>query len=202
LPRRALRVVKPEIRVLGVDDGKFVPHSKSQVPVVGIIFRGGYWFDGVMSTLIAVDGFDATENISKMIINSPHYRQLRVIMLNGITLGGFNVADIKALNAQTGLPVIAVTSKKPNLEEVHAALKNLPCSEERWAAVMNAGELFSITTRDDQRKIYVETAGISKPIAEQVLRLTSTRSRIPEPLRVAHLVASGISLNTTLACNL
>jgi hypothetical protein len=185
-----------------VDDGKFVPHSKSQVPVVGIIFRGGYWLDGVMSTLIAVDGFDATENISKMIINSPHYRQLRVIMLNGITLGGFNVADIKALNAQTGLPVIAVTSKKPNLEEVHAALKNLPCSEERWAAVMNAGELFSITTRDDQRKIYVETAGISKPIAEQVLRLTSTRSRIPEPLRVAHLVASGISLNTTLACNL
>jgi endonuclease V-like protein UPF0215 family len=123
-------------------------------------------------------------------------------MLNGITLGGFNVVDIRELNVKTGLPVIAVTSKKPNLEQVHAALKNLPRSEERWAAVMNAGELFSVTTRDGRRKIYVETAGISEPVAEQVLRLTSTRSKIPEPLRVAHLVASGISLNTTQVCNL
>lgn len=195
-------MVKPEIRVLGVDDGKFIPHSKSEVLVVGVVFRGGYWLDGVMSTLVAVDGFDATENICKMITSSPHYRQLRVIMLNGITLGGFNVVDIKVLNDQTGLPVIAVTSKRPNLEEVHSALKNLPRSEERWAAVMNAGELFVVTMRDGRRKIYVEITGISKSVAEQVLRLTSTRSKIPEPLRVAHLVASGISLNTTQVCNL
>ena len=202
MPRRSIRVVKPEIRVLGVDDGKFIPHSKNQVPVVGIVFRGGYWLDGVMSTLIAVDGFDATENISKMIISSPHYKQLRVIMLNGVTLGGFNVVDIKALNAETGLPVIAVTDKKPNLEQVHDALKHLPDSERRWTAVLNAGELFSVNTRNGRSKIYVEIAGISKPLARQVLRLTSTRSKIPEPLRVAHLVASGISLNTTQVCNL
>ena len=197
MTRRALRIVKPEIRVLGVDDGKFVPHSKTQVPVVGIVFRGGYWLEGVMSTIIDVDGFNATERISKMITNSPHYKQLRVIMLNGITLGGFNVVDIKALNAQTGLPVIAVTDKRPNMADVKAAIKNLSGNEERWTAVLNAGELFSVMTRDDKRKIYVETAGISKFVAEQVLRLTSTRSKIPEPLRVAHLVASGISLNTT-----
>jgi endonuclease V-like protein UPF0215 family len=185
-----------------VDDGKFVPHSKSQVPIVGIVFRGGYWLEGVMSTLIVVDGFDATENIAKMIANSQHQRQLRVIMLSGITFGGFNVVDIKALSFQTGLPVIAVTDRKPNLDEVYAALKHLPRSQERWAAVLNAGNIFSVTSRDGRRKIYVEIAGISKPLAEQVLRLTSTRSKIPEPLRVAHLVASGISLNTTQGCNL
>ena len=186
-----------------MDDGKFIPHSKNQAPVVGIVFRGGYWLEGVMSTIIAVDGFDATENIAKMITISPHCRQLRVIMLNGITLGGFNVVDIKELTAQTGLPVIAVMSKKPNLEEVHSALKNLPRSDERWAAVMSAGRNFpGYYDRAGRRKIYVEIAGISKSVAEQVLRLTSTRSKIPEPLRVAHLVASGISLNTTQACNL
>jgi len=199
---RSLRVVKSEIRVLGVDDGQFVPHSKSQVHVVGIVFRGGYWLEGAMSTLITIDGFDATGNIAEMIKNSPHYRQLRVVMLNGITFAGFNVVDIKELNAQTGLPVIAVTNKKPNLKEVRAALEHLPESKKRWNAVLNAGELLSITTRDGKRKIYVETAGISRSVAIEVLRLTSTRSKIPEPLRVAHLVASGISLNTAQGCNL
>ena len=37
---KTLRVIKPEIRVLGVDDGQFVPHSKSHVLVVGVVFRG------------------------------------------------------------------------------------------------------------------------------------------------------------------
>ena len=29
-----------------------------------------------------------------MIVASPHYKQLRVIMLNGLTFAGFNVLDI------------------------------------------------------------------------------------------------------------
>ena len=194
---RTLRVIKPEIRVLGVDDGKFIPHSKAQVPVVGVVFRGGYWLDGVMSTQIRVDGFDATAKIGSMVTNSPHYKQLRVIMLNGITFAGFNVVDIKALNTQTNLPVIAVTSRKPDLTRVHAALKNLPNSQERWNAVVNAGEIFPVLTRGGKQRIYVEVAGVAKEIAVEILRLTATRSKIPEALRVAHLVASGISLYTT-----
>ena len=194
MSRRSLRVIKPEIRVLGVDDGKFIPHSKTKVPVVGIVFRGGYWLDGVMSTQVTVDGFDATANISSMIKNSPHYKQLRVVMLNGITFGGFNVVDIKVLNAQTNLPVIAVTTKKPDLTRVHLALTNLPKSEERWSAVVNAGEIFPVVTRGGKQRVYVEVAGITVESAAQVLQLTATRSKVPEALRVAHLVASGISL--------
>jgi len=202
LTHRVLRLVKPEIRVIGVDDGKFIPRSTGIVPVVGIVFRGGYWFEGALSTIIDVDGFDATRKIVEMITTSQHYRQLRVIMLNGITFGGFNVVDIKALNVQTGLPVIAVAKRKPNMAEFCKALKHLPDSERRLAAVLNAGEIFSVTTRDSASKLYVEIAGISEPIAKQILRLTSTRSNIPESLRVAHLVASGISLNTTQVCKL
>ncbi len=184
--------MKPEIRVLGVDDGKFVPHSQSQARVVGIVFRGGYWLEGAMSTSISVDGFDATVNIAEMIESSPHYRQLRVVMLNGITFAGFNVVDIKELNDLTGLPIVAVTSKRPNMSEVKAALQNLPEYEKRWNAVLNAGDMFSATTRSAKQKVYLEVVGVSKPIAIEVLRLTSTRSKIPEPLRVAHLVASAM----------
>jgi uncharacterized protein len=193
LSQKSFRVIKPEIRVLGVDDGAFVPHVKGQVSVVGVVFRGGYWLDGVLHTRIAVDGFDVTEKISTMITGSSHYRQLRVIMLNGITFAGFNIVDVKELNAATKLPVITVTREKPDLAKIHKALQNLPNSEERWEAILNAWEPVEVSTRNAKAKIYIQTTGISKEDAQKILRLTSTRSNIPEALRVAHLIASGIS---------
>lgn len=191
---KKFRVIKPEIRVLGIDDGVFTPHLKGLVPVVGVVFRGGYWLDGVMHTKIEVDGLKATDKIASMITNSPHYKQLRVIMLDGITFAGFNVVDIKKLNIKTKLPVIVVTREKPNFAEIHEALKNLPKSEERWKAILNAGEIFEVSTRSRNEKIYMQVSGILEEDARKILQLTSTRSNIPEPLRVAHLIASGISI--------
>jgi endonuclease V-like protein UPF0215 family len=192
LKHKSFRVIKPEIRVIGVDDGPFIPHTKGQVPVIGVVFRGGYWLDGVMHTKIAVDGFDATHKISSMITSSPHYKQLRVIMLNGVTFAGFNIVNIKTLNATTKLPVITVTREKPNLEKIHKALKNLPKSQERWNTILNTEEISEVPTRSGKKKIYMQVAGISRDDAQKILRLTSTRSNIPEALRVAHLIASGI----------
>ncbi|MEM2947052.1 MAG: DUF99 family protein [Candidatus Bathyarchaeia archaeon] len=187
------RVIKPEIRVLGVDDGIFKPHTKGLVPVVGVVFRGGYWLDGVMHTKVKVDGFEATRKIASMIKGSPHYKQLRVIMLNGVTIAGFNVVDIKKLNINTELPVIAVTRDKPNFDEIYDALKKLPKSEERWKAILNAGELYEVPLRCGKGKIYMQISGLSVEDARKILQLTSTRSYIPEALRVAHLIASGLS---------
>jgi endonuclease V-like protein UPF0215 family len=146
-----------------------------------------------MSTKVLVDGLDATQNIANMVTGSPHFRQLRVILLNGVTFAGFNVVDIKVLNKLTGLPVIAVTDKKPSLKEVREALKHLPDSEERWNAIIDAGKVFAVKTRGGRYRVYAEVAGLSERMAKEILRLTASRSKIPEALRVAHLVASGIN---------
>lgn len=188
---KAFRAIKSEIRVLGVDDGKFIPHTHGSVIVVGVVFRGGCWLDGVLHTYIAIDGFDATERIASMINSSPHCKQLRLVMLNGITFAGFNVVDIKRLNLATKLPVIALTGEKPNLEAIHEALNNLPESDERWKIILEAGKVIEVCCRD--KKIYMEIVGISEVDAREVVELTSTRSSFPEPLRIAHLIASGIS---------
>ena len=190
---KKFRVVKPEIRVLGVDDGIFKPRTRGYVPVIGVVFRGGYWLDGVMHTKIKVDGMDATRKIAQMIIGSPHYKQLRVVMLDGITFAGFNVVDIKKLYAKTKLPVITVTREKPNLKEIQKALKNLPKSEERWKAILNAGEPVEVSVKGGKERIYMQVVGITLEDAIKILKLTSTRSNIPEALRVAHLIASGIT---------
>ena len=50
-----------------------------------------------------------------------------------------------------------------------------------------------IPARNSKSKIYFQTIGVTEKDAKKIIRLTSTRSNIPEVLRVAHIVASGIS---------
>lgn len=189
------RVVKPEIRIIGVDDGVHIPRVKSLVLIVGVIFRGGYWLDGVISAQIRVDGFEATKAIAKMITNSAHYKQLRVIMLNGVTFGGFNIVDITELNELTKLPVIAVTRKKPDMNSIVKAIAHLSKPDKRLKAISSAGQIMPVKTRKKGKNIYLQIAGISNGDAQKIATLTSTRSNLPEPLRVAHLVASGVSFS-------
>ena len=192
VPKR-FRSIKPEIRVLGIDDGGFVPRTKGTVDVVGVVYRGGYWFEGVMRAEITIDGLDATEKIAAMIESSPYYRELRVVVLDGVTFAGFNVVDISKLSRRVELPVISVTRKKPDLEEIRSALKNLPEFEIRWRAMENAGKIFEVETRKGENPVYMHIAGILREDAEKIMKKTSTRSLIPEALRVAHIIASGLT---------
>lgn len=188
---KAFGVVKQEIRVLGIDDGQFLPHTKGEVLVVGVVFRGGTSVDGVMHTHVDIDGLDATDKIVAMINASPHKPQIRVVMLNGVTVAGFNLVDIVKLNKATGLPIISLTQDKPDLEAIHEALKNLPDTEKRWEIIQNAGAIRAIQNKG--AKLYVGLAGLDVDDALVVLDTTSTRGSLPEPLRVAHLIASGIT---------
>lgn len=192
VPKR-FRSIKPEIRVLGIDDGGFVPRTKGTVDVVGVVYRGGYWFEGVMRAEITIDGLDATEKIAAMIESSPYYRELRIVVLDGVTFAGFNVVDISKLSRRVELPVISVARKKPDLEEIRSALKNLPDFEIRWRAMENAGKIFEVETRKGENPVYMHIAGILREDAEKIMKKTSTRSLIPEALRVAHIIASGLT---------
>jgi endonuclease V-like protein UPF0215 family len=188
------RTIKPEIRVLGIDDAPHIPRTKTYVPVVGAVFRGGFWLDGVMSTRVLVDGFDSTRALSDMITGSPHFKQLRVVMINGITLGGFNIVDISTLNKTTGLPVIAVSRKNPNMTKVYQAIKKLSQPEERLKLLDTAGEIVTISLKNRRGQLFIQTSGIALDDAQKILDLTATRSITPEPLRVAHLIASGVGM--------
>jgi endonuclease V-like protein UPF0215 family len=190
---KKFRSIKPEIRVLGVDDGGCVPHTKGTVDVVGTVYRGGYWFEGVMRAEITIDGLDATEKIAEMIKSSPYYGELGVTVLDGVTFAGFNVVDIGRLSLSVDLPIISVARKKPDLEEIRSALKNLPDFEIRWRAIENAGKISAVETRKGENPIYMQIAGILREDAEKIMKKTSTRSLIPEALRVAHIIASGLT---------
>jgi len=186
-----MKNIKHEIRILGFDDAPFIPRSKGNVPVIGVVFRGGDFLDGVLKTEVKIDGMDATKILTDLINRSKHKEQLRIIMLDGITLGGFNTINISELYEKTGLPVIAINRKKPNLEKIKTALKNFDDFDERWECVKDAGRFYK-TKIVKNKNIYFQFKGLKRIEAEKIIKLSCTRSLIPEPLRVAHLIASAL----------
>jgi endonuclease V-like protein UPF0215 family len=183
-------MLKPEIRLLGFDDGPFEKKDKT-VPVIGVVYRGGKFLDGILKTDVKVDGLDSTKKIIKLINTSRHKQQLKAIMFDGITFGGFNILDIKQIYEKTKLPVIVVNRKHPNLKEVKNALKNFKDFEKRWKMILRAGKIKECKIKED-KKVYFQSIGLEDEEAEEIIKLSSTHSFIPEPLRVAHLIATGI----------
>ncbi|MEM5875487.1 MAG: DUF99 family protein [Candidatus Aenigmatarchaeota archaeon] len=183
--------IKKEIRILGIDDGPFDRNRKT-VLVVGVIFRGGEFLDGLLSTKVKVDGLDATKKLTEMINKSGHKKQLKVIMLDGLTVGGFNVVDVEVLNKKTGLPVIVINRKYPDLKSIKSALiKHFDDWNIRWSIILKAGKIKKLGM--EKFNIYYQNIGIGNEEAEEIITLSLKRAQIPEPLRIAHIIATGIT---------
>ena len=180
-------MIKPEARILGIDDSPFNKFKDKKTLVIGTFFRGGSSLDGVMTTTVSVDGSDATAKIVGMVKKSKFYVQLQAIMLNGIAVGGFNVIDIQRLNAKTKIPVIVVMRDNPEVGRIKSALSKLGMNG-KIKLIEKAGEIRKAG------RVFVQLAGIDLAKARELLRITCTRSFIPEPIRTAHLIAAGIKL--------
>jgi len=187
--KKKFRIIKREIRILGVDDAPFHSHTTEEVMLVGTVFRAGNWLDGVLKTCIDGDGTNATEKIVEMVNNSRNLDQLGVIMLDGITFGGFNLVNIRLIYELTGIPVIVIMRKFPNFENIKKALKRFDDWEYRWNNILDAGQVYCANS---SKNVYMQISGIQREDAEEIIRLSTTRSSIPEPLRVAHIIAAGI----------
>ena len=185
------RQVRKEIRIIGWDDTRHTRKMKT-VLLVGPIFRGGQFLDGMLSVRITRDGLDSTEKIARSILKSRHYDQLSVIMLDGITFAGFNIVDIHALHKRTNLPVIAVQRKKPNMREFMGAIRKVFRNwKKRIAIVERTGRV--IEFNKNGKLLYYQFAGIDRSRAEQILDISTIRGNVPEPIRAAHLIAGGLS---------
>ena len=182
-------MVKKEIRILGIDDAPF-DRDHDECLIVATVFRGGNFLDGLLSCKVKVDGSDSTSKLIKLINKTKHKDQLKVIMTDGIAVGGFNIIDIQSLWKKTKLPVIVIMRYFPNLVDIEKALKRFDDFEARWNLIKKAGKIHEVKIKGVE--IYFQVAGISPEEAKKVIMLSSTRSLQPEPLRVAHLIASGI----------
>lgn len=181
---------KKEIRILGIDDAPFDKNKDKNCLIVATVFRGGSFLDGLLSCKVKVDGDDATKKIIKLISKSKHKQQLKVIMLDGISVAGFNIIDIQELNKKTRLPIIVLIRHMPNMKDIKKALKKFKDFKKRLTLLEKAGEIYKTNIKN--KALYFQIAGISNEQAKRIIRLSATRSLLPEPIRVSHLIASGI----------
>ncbi len=181
--------MKSEIRILGIDDSPF-SFSDDFSMIVGVIMRGGSYIEGVLTRKIKVDGFDATPLCIDMVNKTRHKKQLRALLIDGVAFCGFNVIDIEKILSETDLPVITITRDKPDFIKIKKALsKNFLDWKDRLN-IIEKGKLYKVDTNFNP--IYIKFVGISLKDAKEIITLSTIRGVIPEPIRVAHLIASGI----------
>ncbi len=180
--------MKPFLRVLGIDDGFFKPKTKTQTLLIGVIYRFGHTVEGILSSKIKVDGFDSAKKIIEMAKKTKFSSQVSFVLLSGINFAGFNIADVKKIFEETKIPIIIVFRRKPKIEKFANALKNVSCFKRRWALIEQAGEIHSF------KKIFFQFYGCREQDAKTVLQKTILHSNMPEPVRLAHLIASGVTI--------
>lgn len=177
--------MKSEIRTIGFDDS---PHTRAdgRVPIVGVHMRGATRVEGLVATDVLRDGGDSTNRVARCVAESG-LRGLKAILLDGASFAGFNVVDLDGLAEETGLACISFTKGVPDLDAMRAALRNVPDPEGKWALLAKRKRA---TLPTETTPLTVSYAGIDERGAIEVLAATTAHGYTPEPLRLAHMIAS------------
>jgi endonuclease V-like protein UPF0215 family len=180
------------LRLFGVEDGSFGAFHReepSSTFLCGVMMESDLVTD-VRLARIRVDGFDATEKL----LNILDGVEADAVLLGGITFAGFNMVDPRKIFQKSGIPIIIYSGTKPDNEEMLQAIRNIFDDwRERWRIIEDLGPIHSATTYPGEPPVYFEVVGGSPEWAEDVLRRSALISRIPEPVRVAGLIARGLS---------
>jgi len=178
--------MKALVRVIGIDDG-FLDKTKKESIIVGLISRIDGRIEGILSEKIRIDGLDCTQKIISMIQNSKFRQEIKILFLHGVNFAGFNIADVHQLHGKLDVPIITCFKKFPDMKKISKALSHIPQTKKRIKLIKKAGKINSF------EGIYFQCAGITPEKAQTIIRKTRKYSLLPEPLRLAHMIASGIT---------
>ena len=172
--------------VIGFDDAPFPRNYQGPVKIVGAVFAG-HRLDGVLVGTIEKDGVDAAEKLAVLVQASKFDQHARLIMLQGITMGGFNVVDVFDLHERLKRPILVVARRAPDMGAIRRAIeRHLPGGRKKWAVLESLGAMEPVGD------IHIQRVGLTLTQARDVLARWSIHSRIPEPLRCAHLIAGAL----------
>lgn len=176
----------PIANVIGFDDGPLVARQGRTVPLVGVVYARER-LDGALIDTLQRDGDEATATIARLVLESRFRQHTQCVLLQGLTFAGFDVVDLRALHEALGCPVLSVARRQPDMARIRAALTRVEDGERRLARLEAAGPMEALAG------VWVQRAGIDRGDAEATLRLHTRHGALPEPLRVAHLLAAAVA---------
>lgn len=171
--------------VIGFDDAPFARTHRGLVALVGTVCSGTR-LDIVVRGEVTRDGDDATAVMAHL-VRDKSLVHVRAVMLQGITTAGFNVIDLHALHAMLEMPVLVVMRHFPDFGAFFHALDRVPGAEAKRALIEQAG------TPEKVGPLWVQRAGLTLDETQRMLENTTSHGVIPEPLRLAHLIAGGMT---------
>jgi hypothetical protein len=180
-----LHLNKPGIRVLGVAES-FRPDQRWSV-LAGVVMRGDFVVDGLAIGRASVGGDDATSSIASL------YRKFKrndvnLLMVSGCILSLYNIVDVDGLARRVKLPVICLTYRETSGIE-DAIVHHFPDRvEEKLAAYRKLGARKKMTLSSGGA-VFARTSGLSDKDALAVVDTFTLQGSVPEPVRVARLLA-------------
>lgn len=178
------------MNTIGFDDAPFAREERGDILLVGVVCARTR-LDGVISTRVRRDGANATERIARAVAGSGFRRHLHAVLLQGIAVAGFNVVDVHRLAAEVGLPVVVVARRAPRLHLIRNALvgpdSRVAGGARKWRLIERAGPMEPLGS------VFVQRVGIEAEQTRELLERTTLHGNLPEPLRLAHLIAGGVT---------
>jgi endonuclease V-like protein UPF0215 family len=167
-------------RLLAIDDSPFI-RGDSFTNIIGVIIRKDLYIENILKKTIQVDGMDVTDRIMEMVQEKGE--GIRMIMIKGITFGGFNVLDMEKLYDAHKIPIINFMDHPPDKDAIEAALKK---HFNDWEIRLSLMKGYS---KIDE-SVYIKTVGIDLRSAVKFSFGLMKNGKIPEPLRIVDLIAS------------
>jgi endonuclease V-like protein UPF0215 family len=178
-----MHIAKKGLRVLGIAESF---SGREYSTLCGLVMRKDRIIDGAVFDKIAVGGMDATDAVLRMIDRLGRH-DINCIMISGCVIAWFNIIDPQRILDHTGLPVIAVTYEASmGIEEDIA--HHFPGDSERIEAYRRLGGRSEISLHTGHT-IYIRGWGIDEDKAARLCNDFTASGKIPEPLRVARLMA-------------
>ncbi|GIK37683.1 MAG: UPF0215 protein [Chloroflexota bacterium] len=172
--------------LIGFDDAPFSQDYTGPVKVVGTVFTGLH-LTGVVIGEVEKDGADAAERLARLVAESRFAEHIQLVMLQGIALAGFNVVDVFDLHHRLELPVLVVSRKLPDLAAIQRALTTqVHEGEQKWALIERLG------LPEMAGHVYMQRVGLTLEDAQAIIARFTLHGHLPEPLRVAHLIAGAL----------
>jgi len=173
--------------LLGVDDGAFDKWRDADVALVGVMMEGADLVEGVAVARFPVDGDDATGFLAGWIGGLRFRRALQGVVLGGITIAGLGIVDVVGLAEALALPVLVVNRRDPSDHRLGLALRAAGLAD-RLALVERCPRAVQLSEGP-----WLASAGIDAAGAARLVAASRRKADLPEPLRLAHLVARAVA---------
>ena len=190
-----LHVHKRGFRTLGISES-FIKGVSEKSILAGVVMRADMMIDGFVFSRATVGGMDATDKILEM-YKSLNRDDINLLMLNGCVISWYNVIDLHRVSDETGLPLICVTyNESAGLERYFK--EYFPDDWMIRVETYRRNRGRTPVTLSTGHTVYIRFIGMSIEEAKGVLNKFTSHGSVPEPLRVARLLARALIKDSSL----